>query len=405
MVLRNGMRVCIYSYPQLESVGVAVGVNYGSVDDREAINGAAHFVEHMLFDGTRNRSSNQMEEAVRGMGANWDAFTTFENTVYYLQGYRGYFERMVELLSDMIKNSTFPKKQFVLERGPIINENLISQDNADGFFTDNFTRALYEKHPARLPVGGGTKEGIERIKRGDLVRIYQKYYTPRNMVLVIYGNIRIGKAKEASLRYFGDFRRKYVPKRRKVAREAQVRREIVVHKENLRHAIIGIGFKCAEFKASRAKEFAAMLVISKILQYRLFDEVRDKRGLSYDPGAAYYAYSTFAFIAAQAGTEPSNISETKRIMLRELQKLQEGRISRREVKNAREELSIQYRVLRDDTLEMANAVASYTLVTGDYKFVERLPALLKAVSLEAVKRYCRRYIRANRYGLLVLRPE
>lgn len=401
--LRNGMKVYVYPRPGLESVGIAVGVNYGSIDDKKEINGAAHYLEHMLFKGTTKRSTQDIKREVRDIGISWNAFTTFETTVYYMQGYSGYFGRMVDIISDMITNSTFPPKEFELERGPVINEKLIHQDNPRFFFYDNFGKALYKKHPAMRPVGG-SRESIERTTRKDLLGIYNSHYTPRNMLVVVYGNVDPIRARAELDKRFGHFSRKYVPLKRQVAREPQVKEELVIRKENLKQSRVGIGFKSPPFKKSSEKELLSLMVVSKMLSYRLFDEIRDKNGLSYDPSASYYPFSTFGFIGAQAGVEPNMVDDAKRIMLGELGKMERGEITNEEVKRAKLGISIQYRMQRESTLDMANSIASYALITGDYKLVERIPDMVKQVSLADVKRCCRKYLRTKAYSMVVLKP-
>ncbi len=397
------MDVFVYPQPYLESVGLAVGVNYGSIDDGSDINGAAHYLEHMLFKGTKKRTYGEINDEVRSMGAYSNAFTTFENTVYLFRGHSDYFHGMLDILSDMIKNSTLPPKEFELERGPVINENLIHQDNARFFFSDTFGKVLYKKHPAKLPVGGSRKS-IEQVKRSDLIRIYKGAYSPKNMFLTIYGKVSTDDARKISRRMFDGFNGKSVKERRVVAEEPQAKREMTVRRENIKQARVGIGFKCLPYRSERLREFLSLLVASRLLSYRLFDEIREKRGLSYDPSASYYPYSTFGFIGAQAGVEPSSMAEAKEIMLREFGRLERGDVTESEVENAKTGLRIQYRMMREDTLDMVSAISSYRLLTGDYRFVERLPEMIASVSLDEVRKYAKKYIDTKRYSLLVLRP-
>ncbi len=397
------MHVYVYPRPEMESVGVAVGVNYGSIDDRKEINGAAHYLEHMLFKGTTRRTAYDIKQEVRDIGVSWNAFTTFETTIYYLQGYSGYFERMIDIISDMTTNSTLPQKEFELERGPVINEKLMHRDNPRFFFYDSFGKVLYKKHPAMRPVGG-SRESIERTTRGDLLGIYNSYYTPKNMLVAIYGNVDVEKARKEISNRFGNFNRKHVPLRRRISNEPQTLNERVIKRENLKQARIGVGFKCLPFKNSSVEEFLSMQVISKMLSYRLFDEVRDKNGLSYDPSASYYPFSTFSFIGAQAGVEPKKIDDVKEIILGEFSRLEKGEAQRSEVERAASGLSIQYRMQREGTLDMANAIASYAMLTGDYRFLELLPGRIARVSLANVKKYAKKYLRTGRQGVVVLKP-
>ena len=402
--MKNGLRVFVYPTPYLESICVAVGVNYGSIDDRDEIIGSAHFLEHMLFKGTKSRDAKQIKEEIRNMGAMWNAQTDFETTIYYLQAYKTNFRKMVELLSDLIINSTIPKKEFELERGPVLNEELIRQDNSQFFFYDHVPQALFKKHPVGRKIVGN-RESINRIRREDLLEIYDTYYSPKNIVVTIYGNVDTNEARLLVMENFGGFARKYTKKVRKIAAEPQTNSEKVVRKENVKQSIVAIGYKTQELNISRLGEYAAMLTASLILTNRLWDEVRERRGLSYSQWSRYLAYSTFGFMGAVVGTEHAKVGEVKKLILKEFERLENGEISEIEVKRAKQSLVSQYMILRENTFNMAFSTTIFALMTGNYKFMETLPELIKKVKLADVKKYCKKYIKTESYSSVILKPE
>ena len=281
--MKNGLKVVTNSTPHLQTVGIAFGVKFGSIDEKPGINGAAHFLEHMLFKGTAKRTWKQISDQLKELGVYNNAFTDHETTVYFMQAYRGYFEKAIDIFSDMIKNSKLPEKEFELERGPIINENLIRHDNTKYMISDYMPRVLYKKHPAKMSVGGDNQKSISKIKRADLMDIYGSYYTPKNSVLSIYGGISTEKALSAASKYFGDFERNFRSKPRHMAREKQEKKVLTIARKGIKQTRIGIGFKCAEFDKADTDEFLAMTVIERYLDDKLFEEIRQKRGLSYHP--------------------------------------------------------------------------------------------------------------------------
>ncbi|MDE1827644.1 MAG: insulinase family protein [Candidatus Micrarchaeota archaeon] len=402
--LKNGVRIFIYPTPYLESVSIAIGVSYGSMDDSDQTMGAAHFLEHMLFKGTKTRTVSQIKEEIRDMGIMWNAYTDFERTTYYFQAYKDNFPKMIELLSDLFLNSTIPKTEFELERGPVLNEELMREDNNQYFFWDHLPKALYKRHPAGRKMVGN-RESIKGIKREDLLKIYQTYYTPQNTVVAIYGSVGIEVAKRLAEKYFSKFNKREVKKQRPLAREPQVKNEVTVRKENIKQAIIGVGFKCREFHPSTVRETTALITAARVLNYRITDEVREKRGLSYIQWASYFQLSTFGFIAVQAGVEPKKIQEVKGIILEEFEKMRKGQITEDDIKKAKEGLIAQYRILRENTMAMANSITSMTLTTGDYKYTENLPDLISQVKLADVKKYCKKYIKTKSYSSVILKPE
>ncbi len=401
----NGLKVIVNSTPQLQTVGIAFGVNFGSIDEKPGINGSAHFLEHMLFKGTAKRTWKEISDQLKEMGVYNNAFTDHETTVYFMQAYKGYFDTSMEIFSDMVKNSKFPQKEFELERGPIINENLIRHDNPRFLISDYMPRVLYKKHPAHMSVGGDNEKTISKIRRNDLLDIYNNYYTPRNSVLSIYGSGSPEKAFCMASKYFGDFKRSYRSKTRHIAKEKQEKKTLTISRKGIKQTRIGIGFKCSEFSKARIDEFLALTVVERYLDDKLFEELRQKRGLSYDPMAMYNPYSTFSFIAAAAGIEHSKLDEAKEIILKEYSKLEDGEINLDDLKRTKKAIVVQEKLRRDSTGGMAVETASYELMYGGSKLLYALPELINKVSLDDVRKYSAKYIDTDKYGMILLKPQ
>ena len=402
--LGNGLKVSTYSFPQLETVAICFGVRFGSIDEKPRVNGAAHFLEHMMFKGTKKRTWKQLDDQMKELGIQNNAFTDHETTAYFMQVYKGYFEKAMELLSDMVRNSTLPAKEMELERGPIINENMIHHDNPRYMISDYIPRALYRRHPARMSVGGDDEKTIRNVKRKDLLDIYDSYYTPKNSVLSIYGGVSSEKAFGIANKYFGMKGKEYRKPKRKIAREKQEHKVITIARKGIKQTRIGIGFMCGEYKNSDLDEFLSLNVVERYLSDKLFEEVREKNGLSYDPMASYNPYSTFGFIAAAAGIEPKNLDKTRDIMLKEFEKLQNGEIDKGELERTKKALSIEARTARESTLNMAVQMVSFNLLYGGTRVLDRMPELISRVTLDDFRKYSAKYIDVDRYGMVLLKP-
>jgi predicted Zn-dependent peptidase len=255
-----------------------------------------------------------------------------------------------------------------------------------------------------MPIGGDDAT-IKRTKRGDILNIYQNYYNPGNMILSIYGGVETRKALSIIKEHFADFHKKSKTPSRTDATESQVRKEITINKKGIKQTRLGIGFKSMGFRSVGIKEYLSMEVISEILSKRMFDEVREKRGLSYDPGASYSIYNTFGFIAAAAGIEPAKQDETKEVMLKEFEKMQNGEVDKSELSKRKQGLSVRYAIDKEDTLGMALSISDAHLTYGDTSIPERIPGLIKTVSLDDVRKYSSEYINVDKYGLVVLKPK
>lgn len=400
------MKCSVYSFPQLETVGISVGVRYGSVDERPSINGSAHFLEHMSFKGTRRRTWKQMNEETKDIGAYNNATTDREMTNYIMQVHKSYTHRAMDMMSDMAFNSTIPKDEMELERGPIINENLIWEDNPSYLFYDYVPKLLFKGSPQGMPVGGDNDKTIKRITRDHLFEIYKDYYTPRNMVVAISGGITEGKALELAEKYFGSVEQGvYKKPARKVFNGKKAMRTLTIKKKDIKQLKLGMGFVCSPFSKDRMDELASMMVANELLQYRLYEEVREKRGLSYDPQSSYIAGMTYGMLSAEAGTEPKNGDKVKTVMLDVLQGMHDGEVSKQEVNRMKNSVAIRQRTLRERSLDMAVKMAMSTIIDDMPDLPERMPGIIENVSLDSVRKYARKNIDCDKYGLIVLKPK
>lgn len=403
--LDNGLKVVVSSFPQLETAAVSFGVRYGSIDEKPRINGSAHFLEHMLFKGTQKRTWKEINDQTKELGVRYNAFTDHEVTVYFMQVYKGYFEKTIDILSDMVKNSTLPKKEFELERGPIINENLIRHDNPRYMISDYIPRALYRRHPARMSVGGDNDTTIKNVQREDLLDIYNNYYTPKNSILTIYGGISPTNAFSFAKKYFGDLDGDYRKPKRYEAREKQQKKTITIERKGIKQTRLGIGFMCNEFRKTELDEFLSMLVIERYLDDKMYEEIREKRGLSYDPMATYEPYSTFGFLASAAGIPPSKLEETNKVMLGEFEKLQNGEFVSADLNRTKKALHAEGKIRRESSAEMSMTMATYELMYSGSKLLEQVPELVTKVTIDDVRKYSAKYIDVDKYGMVLLKPE
>ena len=403
--LKNGLKIVFKPVSQLQTVGISFGVRFGSIDENPRINGSAHFLEHMLSKGTKKRTWKQIDDQLTNLGVYNNAFTDHETTVYYMQAYRNYAGSTLEILSDMVKNSTLPEKEFELERGPIINENLMRHDNPAFLIYDYIPQVLYRKHPAKMSVGGDNDKTIKNVQRSDLESIYERNYTPQNSVLSIYGGISASKAFALAEKSFADFERPYERLNRHPAREKQERRSINIVRDGIKQTRFGVGFKCNEFSKKESREFLALSVASSYLSNRLFEEIRQKNGLSYDPMASYNPYSTFGFIASAAGIEPKNLARVRELTLKEFEKLQNGEIIKKDFESAKRSLYIENKIRRDRTLDMAVTMCTFELMYGGVAMMDTIADGINHITVKDVLESCAKYINVDKCGTVLLKPK
>jgi predicted Zn-dependent peptidase len=224
------------------------------------------------------------------------------------------------------------------------------------------------------------------------------------MVVSVCGAISSDKVFNAIKEYFGDFDKEYRFPKRYVAKEKQEMKVITISKKGIKQTRLGIGFKCNGTRATDIREYLAMRVTSDILNRRIFDEIREKRGLSYDPYASYSPYCTFGFIATAAGVEPKDIDEAKEIMLKEFEKLQNGEIKRDELEKRKKAISISSMINREQTLSIAQSMTYSEMFWGDPTVTEKMPKLIKTVTLDDIRKYCSMFINIDKYSMVTVKP-
>lgn len=404
-ILENGLRVFIYSFPELQTVGLSLGVKYGSVDEKPEVNGAAHFLEHMMFKGTKKRTWKDINEQVKDIGAYDNAYTDREITSYLFQVQKNYIEKGISLLSDMTMNSTIPEKEFELERGPIVNENLIHEDNPENLFYDYMPKVLFKGHPAEMPVGGNNELTIKKITREHLYDIYKRYYCPKNMFLCIAGGIKTENAINLAKKYFEKYESEFNTPKRIIFNGKNKLQEVIVKKIGIKQARIAIGFSLSAFNKEKIHESATMEVINELIKYRLYEEIREKHGLSYDPFSVYEAGNTIGMISAEAGTEPKNIEKVRRIIINEFEKIQNGEFEKTDLERMKKSMIIKYNIYKERSLDMATNITSLGVIEGEPMLFDKMPRVIEKITIDKAREVGQVNIDCDKYSEVLLMPK
>ena len=187
--LNNGFTVSTASMPQMASVCVGLWVALGSRHEPAELNGAAHFIEHMLFKGTRGRSTRQISEAVEGIGGYLNAFTTEESTAIYAKAGAGRFEDLLDVLMDMFLHSRFDARELAKERGVIKEELAMYLDEPHQHVQELLSETMWPDHPLGRPLTG-TEASLDRLGRAQLLDYHKRNYVAPGVLLIAAGNVR-----------------------------------------------------------------------------------------------------------------------------------------------------------------------------------------------------------------------
>ena len=397
--LNNGIKI-LFEKNNSKSVSVEVMFNVGSNYEPAKIAGISHYLEHMLFEGTKKRkNSTQIANEIEKYGAEFNAYTTGDRTAFFIKIINKRFGKALEILSDMIKNSVFDGKIMEKEKKVILKEiNMVTDDPRQHQWII-FHKNLFQKHPARNPTYG-SKETVKAIDRATLMNYFNKYYLPNNMIVSIVGNV--GKAREQVSRYFSDMKPGKITQNNAIKEPKQNKPKKFVEKRKINNSYMVLGYK----SASRLDYDSYILdVIYGILARGqsgwLFDEIRNKRGLAYQVGAMHETEKDHGYFAVYTGLDKSNIEKARKIILEQFKRL--GKISRKELEEAKTYLEGNHALMIEDNFHLADNNAYWESIK-DSSLAKNYIKNIKKVTADDIKRAAKKYFNDN-YTLIVIEQK
>ncbi len=397
VVLKNGLRVILEKRPT-NSVAIEVSVDVGSNDEPLETKGISHFVEHMLFEGTKNRTTHEIANAIESVGGEINAITSSERTSYYIVILGKYINRALDILADIIQNPLFDEKSIEKERKVILDEVNLTIDDPKIHQWILFQRTLYKKHPCRFPVYG-TKETVLKINRQDLFNFYKKYYVPKNIVMSVVGNFKKDIIKKIEKKF--SFTGREAPQRKKVVEPNQKRNRKFVEKRDILQSYFVLGYKAVPRMHPDSFVFDVIkAILGRGQSSRLFDEVRTKRGLAYSIGFHYEDGTDFGWVAVYAGTDKKNINKIKHIVLKEMEALR--RISDQELKDAINFIEGDYLLSHEDNQSLASTLNTAEIL-GDLSLADKYISKIKKVTKKDIRRVVTRYLK--KYTCIIIQQK
>ncbi|WP_434511655.1 M16 family metallopeptidase [Desulfitobacterium sp. AusDCA] len=400
-VLSNGVRVITEEIDYVRSVSIGLWVGAGSRDEREGNEGISHFIEHMLFKGTKNRTARELAESLESVGGQLNAFTTKEFTCFYAKVLDENLDLSIDVLSDMFFNSLFDEKEIEKEKRVVIEEIKMYEDSPDELIHDLFSEYVWDDHPLGKPILG-TEESIRGLSREKILDYLSHHYAPDNLVVAVAGKINHEDVLKKLTPIFGEFKRGGKRILEGTPKEQAIQRYNTKDTEQM-HLIIGV-----PGLGQDDEDIYPMHIFNNILggglSSRLFQEIREQRGLAYSVYSYHSTYVDTGMFAIYAGTTPSNTQEVVECILAELQEMRANGITADELAKTKAQIkgglylgleSASSRMSRLGKTELC-----YDRVISPEEMVEKL----EKVTLEDVKRVMNRLWVKNKLSLVMLGP-
>lgn len=393
-VLPGGLRIATETVPSVRSVTIGVWVGVGSRDEPSLQVGSTHFLEHLLFKGTRRRSALDLAAAMDAVGGEMNAFTAKEYTCYYARVLDSDLPLALDLLSDMVTSSVLDSAEVESERGVILEEIAMHDDDPGDAVHDHFATAFFGDEPLGRPIQG-TAASINPLTRDEIADYYGRRYRPENIVVAMAGNLDheavVGLVKDAFGRAdaLGDAVMRPSPPRiggRKVPAHRSVR---VTHRDTEQANLI---LGTAGVQRTDERRFTLGVLNAALgggMSSRLFQEIRERRGLAYAVFSYTAQYADTGIIGVYAGCLPAKIDEVMQICRGELHEIAGHGITEEELVRGKGQLRGSFVLGLEDTGSRMSRIAKGELVYDTLLSVDDILARIEAVTLDDVRHMAR----------------
>lgn len=386
--MRNGLVIASEVMPHLRSVSLGVWVKCGSRFERAEKTGISHFIEHLLFKGTKTRSAARIAEAIDSVGGQLNAFTEKEYVGFYARVLDEHLPLAFDLVSDIVLNPTFPSTEITLERNVIFEEINMVEDSPQELILDIYTESFWRNHPLGRPISG-TKKSVARVGCADVKKFFQNNYNASNMVITVAGNIRHREVQKLAERYFSGLKPGVATDPGKPPGIHSG--SLIRHKAHLEQTHICLGTVSPPI-ASEERYCSHLLcnILGGGMSSRLFQNIREKRGLVYSIYSMLNLYHDTGALVVYAGSAPEKALEVVELTLKEFGTLRKQLVSAQELKRAKENIKGSVMLGLESSSSRMTHLAQQLIYYGRFYRLEEI--------LDAVERVTAREIRdlANR---------
>lgn len=400
--LESGLRVVTEALPGLRSVTLGAWVGSGARDETDPESGASHFLEHLLFKGTEDRSAREIAEAVESVGGEMNAFTTHEQTVFYVRVPDVHLDLAVDILADVLWRPAFRESDIESERQVILEEIGMRDDSPEDLVHDLFAQALFPEHPLGREVLG-TDATIEAMPRAGIAQFHSAHYRPTNVVLAAAGNLTHTDVLTAIADRFPDTDGTR-PERPGSSLSDPI--PVVVDTRDTEQAHVVLGTRA--LPALDPDRYALTVVNQALgggMASRLFQKVREERGLAYSVYSYRVSFDDTGFLAVYAGTSPERVDETLEIIEEELAGLANDSLPSAELDAAKSHLSGSLAMSLETSASRMRRLGRSELVEGEIPTIDELTARVAAVEADDVARVIDRVFNAPERSLAVVGPH
>jgi predicted Zn-dependent peptidase len=402
-ILDNGLKVIAYKIPQMKSVALGIWIATGGRYENIKTRGISHFIEHLLFKGTKKRTAFEIKNSIEGIGGTLNGFTSEEVTCYLVKVLGRYLKVGLEVLGDMVLNTRFAPVDIQRERLVILEEIKMYKDQPDQHVSELLGELMWPNQTLGIPLIG-TSETVNSFTRKDITECKNRLYNASNITIVACGDIDwdpfVGKCNEIFCKRKKG--RTFDYNKMKISQDAPKTR---IFDKDTEQAHIAIGFHgFSRHNPARYAMDLLNIILGANMSSRLFDELREKRGLAYAIGSHVDYYGDGGASIIEAGVDNKKISEAIILILKELSKIKRVIVTKKELERAKEYYQGHLAFLLEDTASHMLWLGK-KVVTGDEPIdVEKIVNRIKRTTRNDISMLARKTFTKENLNIAVIGP-
>ena len=402
-VLPNGLQIVTEHIESVKSVTAGIWVKTGSRNEYDELAGVTHYLEHMLFKGTEKRNSYDIALSMESVGGYLNAFTSTEYTCYYSRCLDSKLPLALDVLTDMVRNSTFPDEEMEKEKKVVLEEMKMYADSPQDVVFEEFSSQVFNKHPIGRPIIG-FEDTVSSFTRQNLFDYMEDRYQPSNLLLAVAGNVNhdevvkmveelMDQPNQKTVELVNQPLTPYEPSRKKVTKPIEQTHMI-------------IGRRGLEFNhEDKYLLLLANTVLGSGMSSRLHQNVREKYGYCYSIGTFNQSYTDSGLFGVYIGTDKEYVEHVREIIDVEFEKIRTEEVPDKELKEAKAQLKGKLLLSQESTSNRMTRLAKSELYFGRFVSLDELVKNIDAVTAKDLKQFCEKFFDSSIFSETLLMPD
>jgi predicted Zn-dependent peptidase len=403
ITLKNGIRV-IHKPTQSEVAHCGFIINTGSRDENIVENGIVHFIEHAIFKGTKKRKAYHILNRIDNVGGEINAYTTKENTSIYASFTKDYFERALELLTDILFSSTYPENEIEKEKEVIIDEINSYLDTPYEQIYDDFEEQVFNNHPLGMNILG-TEKTVKKINRNKILSFIQQNYNTDQIVFSVVGNIPFKKIQRLCSKYIEPIKEKSSPQNRITFKNYKPNQTTLEKDVYQTHCIIGNEAYHAHHKNKNGFILLNNILGGPAMNSRLNMGIREKHGYTYNIESSYTIFSDTGLFYIYLGTDQKHIDKCIKLVHKELKLLREKKISASQLQKAKQQLIGQVTLSEENNCNVMLGMGKSVLLYNKVDSLEKTYQKINELTENDLQNIAQEIFDKNRLSSLIFSPK